>query len=143
MFKNFNQKDTLVGRIPHGEDLLTYIENFCTQNNIKNALISGIGGVNKLCFGYFDKKNKTYNKKEFSEFMEIVNLSGNISIKEGKPFPHLHISCADKDGKVLGGHLMPGTEVFAAEIMIQEFKGEKDLERIHDEKTGLMLWSTE
>ena len=143
MFKNFKFKKALIGRIPHGEDLLGYIENFCVENKITNAWLTGIGGVNKLCFGYFDKEKKAYIEKEFDEFMEIVNLTGNISLKDGKPFPHLHISCADKEGKVFGGHLMPKTEVFATEIIIQEFEGEKDLERTHDKKTGLMLWSTE
>ncbi len=38
-----------------------------------------------------------------------------------------------------GGHLMPGTIIFAAEYWIQELTGEA-IHREDDPQTGLMLW---
>ena len=64
---------------------------------------------------------------------------GNISLKDGEVFVHAHITLADHEGKCHGGHLMPDTNIFAAEYYVQELVGEK-LERKHDPETGLSLW---
>ena len=72
--------------------------------------------------------------------MEITNLKGNISVKDGNPFVHAHITLADKSGKCYGGHLAPGTVVFACEFLIEALDGPV-FERCLDEKTGLPLWT--
>jgi len=56
--------------------------------------------------------------------MEISSCLGNISLKDGEIFVHAHVTLADKEGRVLGGHLAPGTIIFAAECRITELKGE-------------------
>ena len=71
--------------------------------------------------------------------LEILSCTGNISIKEGRPFVHAHIMLADIHGATIGGHLFSDTVVFAGEIEIVELVG-TPLERRHDEVTGLMLW---
>ena len=65
----------------------------------------------------------------------------NISMRDGKPFVHVHILLSDAEGKVFGGHLMKGTKLFACEVTIDEFEGEQ-LERGQDERTGLFLWKS-
>jgi predicted DNA-binding protein with PD1-like motif len=64
---------------------------------------------------------------------------GNVSIKEGKPFLHLHIVVSDTDLRCWGGHLFPGSAVFAAEAHIQELEGGQRV-RMPDATTGLALW---
>jgi len=71
--------------------------------------------------------------------LEIASCTGNISIKDGEIFVQAHITLADMEGKAFGGHLMPGTEIFAAEFFVQELIGQ-DLVRAKDEITGLPLW---
>jgi predicted DNA-binding protein with PD1-like motif len=72
--------------------------------------------------------------------MEIVSLYGNISLKDGKPFAHVHVVLSDAKGNGRGGHLLPGrTPVFACELIIEEFDGEPPV-RLNDENTGLALW---
>jgi len=129
---------THILRVPKGEDLLPWIENFCVENEIKTGWITGIGGVEKLVFGYFDKEKKQYVSLERNEFLEVLTLNGNVSLKDGKPFVHLHITCADESGEAFGGHLMPGTSVFIAEIKIEE--SDEILGRKPDAETGLGLW---
>jgi uncharacterized protein len=65
---------------------------------------------------------------------------GNISLKDGNPMVHAHITLADEAGKAYGGHLIPGTVVFACEFILQVFE-QPLLERGFDEATGLPLWS--
>jgi predicted DNA-binding protein with PD1-like motif len=74
--------------------------------------------------------------------MEIVNCIGNVSLKEKTPVIQSHIVLADEHGKITGGHLFSETILFAGEIDLQEMIGEP-LERVYDEKTGLMLWNLE
>jgi hypothetical protein len=73
--------------------------------------------------------------------MEILNLHGNVSVREGKPFVHAHIVLSDARGRVFGGHVLPGTKLFACEIFIDEFEGE-ELVRVHDQRTGSYLWTS-
>ena len=70
--------------------------------------------------------------------MEIVSLNANLSLRNGKPFVHAHIALGDRDGRVYGGHLMPGTEIFVFEYVLTVGKG--FLERVHDPDLNLDLW---
>jgi predicted DNA-binding protein with PD1-like motif len=70
---------------------------------------------------------------------EIVGFVGNVSLRDGRPFLHAHATFADVSGATIGGHLLRGCVVFAAEVMIREL-GDVSLVRAHDEETGLALW---
>ena len=125
--------------VKHGEDLLKSITDFCIEKNIKSGFISVIGALQKAKFGYYSQGEKKYYENTKDEPVEIISGLGNISVKEGKPFVHIHISVADNKGNVFGGHLNPGCIVFAAECAIFELEGDL-LERKFDEVTGLSLW---
>ena len=58
---------------------------------------------------------------------------------DDRPFLHAHATFADATGACVGGHLLRGIEVFAAEVMIREISG-VSLVRLPDEETGLALW---
>ena len=125
--------------VKYGDDLLKTISTACLENNIKSGFITVIGALQKAKFGYYSQKEKRYRENSIKEPLEIISGLGNVSIKDGKPFVHLHISLADKKGNVFGGHLNEGCIVFAAECAIFELEGDK-LKRKFDELTGLSLW---
>ena len=129
----------LIGRLPHGEDLLRSIELICESYGIRMATFALIGAVSSATIGAYDQKQQVYVTIRKQIPLEIVTCSGNISLKEGKPFVHAHITLSDEEGKTLGGHLFSETTVYAGEIHIQELTGEP-LNREYDETTGLMLW---
>jgi len=130
---------TVIGQLPHGSDLLDGLTEFVQGKNIRLGRIQGIGATTHAVFAYYDQQTKTYNPIECKGGMEILSLSGNVSMRDGKPFVHAHIALSDGEGKVFGGHLMKGTTLFACEVTIDEFEGEI-LERGKDERTGLFLW---
>lgn len=129
-----------MGRFPYGKDLLEEINKVITSENIRSGEIRIIGAVSKAVFGYYDAQSKNYIYISKDEHMEILNATGNISVKDGKPFAHVHITLADKNGNAFGGHLMEGTIIFAAEFVITDY-GDNKLERVYDETTGLQLWN--
>ncbi len=139
--KSKRQKIKRVTWIPlkHGDDLLNSVSDFCLQNDIQAGFITAIGALQKAKFGYYDQKERKYQENSMEESVEIISCLGNVSIKDGKPFVHLHISVADDKGNVFGGHLNGGCLVFAAECAIFELAGDK-LERKPDKLTGLSLW---
>lgn len=132
-------KKTTWLRIKHGEDLLKAITEYCNNSNIKAGLVFVIGALQGGKYGYYNQQEQKYHENRVDEPVEIVSCLGNVSLKEGKPFVHAHISLADKEGKVSGGHLNEGCVVFAAECAIVELEGDL-LERKLDETTGLSLW---
>ncbi|MBM7555904.1 PPC domain-containing DNA-binding protein [Halanaerobacter jeridensis] len=127
------------GRLETGDDLAEELTEFVQGKEIKAGKISAIGAVQNATISYYDQETKEYGAKEFDEAMEIVNLEGNISLKDGEPIVHAHIALADEEGNVYGGHLEEGTTVFACEFVIQEYDGEA-LERGFHEMTELPLW---
>ncbi|MBI3193142.1 MAG: DNA-binding protein [Ignavibacteriae bacterium] len=136
---NYKLLRTIIGQLPHGSDLLESLAEIVQRENIKLGRISGIGATTHAVVAYYDQNMKKYNPLEFSGGMESLSLNGNVSIRDEKPFVHVHILLGDAEGKVFGGHLLSGTKLFACEVTIDEFEGEK-LERGFDEKTGLWLW---
>ena len=147
MWNNIYEPDkTLIGKFSYNDDLLEVLNKFCDENNIKTGWLSIIGAVRRVKLGYYEQEKQEYisfepvNSANGTTF-EIANATGNISIKDGKPFVHLHMVVTGKNGESYGGHAMPGTIVFAGEFIIQAFNG-KDLIRVKDEKTGLPLWKS-
>lgn len=138
---DYKLKRTIIGQLPHNTDLLEELTRFVQRENIRCGRINGIGATTHAIVAYYDQNGKKYNTMEFAGGMEILSLTGNVSIRDAEPFVHAHILLGDRRGNVFGGHLMPGTRIWACELFIDEFEG-KELDRIQDEKTGLFLWET-
>jgi len=139
-FNEYKQGRTFMGKFAHGSDLLEELTKFCTQNNVGCGELSLIGAVKSAKLGYYSQSSQKYTTHEFSGGLEILSCTGNISIKDGKSFCHVHVILSDGEGKAHGGHLMAGTIIYAAEFSIKEFLGET-LTRGFDETTKLPLWS--
>ena len=131
-----------LGRLPHGKDLITSIEDFCTASAIQMATFSVIGAVSSATVGAYDQKQHVYVTFTENAPLEILTCIGNVSLKDGAPAIHAHIVLGDEQGKITGGHLFSETILFAGEIDLQEFTG-KPLKRVYDNTTGLMLWNLE
>jgi predicted DNA-binding protein with PD1-like motif len=125
-------------RAEQGVDLKVYIESMAKRLGLKLAVVSCIGAVRRASLAYYDQERKVFlPPHEFNTPHEIVSCTGNIALKDGKEFAHLHMVLSDIEGKAFGGHVM-SAEVFAAEIHLRGVDGE--IKREHDEGTGLPLW---
>ncbi len=135
----FIQHRIFMGRLPYNEDLITSIENFCREANVKTGEFSAIGALSSVTTGIYDQKQQVYvTAVEKGEF-EILSCTGNISINDDAPIAHAHIILCGEDGRTFGGHLFSESILFAGEIVLRELAGET-LTRVYDETTGLMLW---
>lgn len=127
-------------RLPHGGDLSETLETFCARNDIRSAVFSLIGAVSIAVLGTYDQSQQVYATFTAEGDLEILSCTGNVSVKDGQPFVHAHVILAGEGGKTIGGHLFPGTLIFAGEAHILELAGPPPV-REHDPVTGLMLWN--
>lgn|SRR5438093_3571474 len=130
---------TFVGRLEIGDDLVESIERFCAERDVRAAWVNAIGAVKHASFAYYEQDEQRYLELESDQHHEIVGFVGNISIRDQKPFLHAHATFASRSGAAVGGHLLHGCQVFAAEITIREMTG-VELVRHPDEVSGLALW---
>jgi predicted DNA-binding protein with PD1-like motif len=129
-----------MGKLSYGCDLLEELTAICQKENIRLGRIEALGAVQRAHLGFYDQHTREYQFLALSQPLEITKLIGNVSLKDGKPFVHAHVTLADEEGKAFGGHLAPGTVVFACEFIIEVFDGPV-FERGLDEETGLPLWT--
>ncbi len=144
IYKRFDDK--LVIRLNKGEKLVESVREILEKENVKAGFLTGIGATNNLEVGLFDPKTKDYNIKKYEEDLEIANLCGNISNKDGKLYTHFHITCGRVEdnaqkgqipGSAIGGHLNEAIISLTAEIFVTIIDG--DINRVYDEDLGLNL----
>ena len=138
-YREVTPKQTFMGRLKFGGDLLEELTAVCEEKNIRLGKVEALGAVQKARIGYYDQQAREYDFLEMDEPLEITKLIGNISLRDGKPMVHAHITLADSQGNAYGGHLAPGTVIFATEFIITSYDG-PDYVRDYDEPTGLPLW---
>jgi uncharacterized protein len=106
-----------------------------TRESIRTALVSAIGGFSKVRIGYFDQGRKKYEEHDIEEELEVTSLLGNITIKDGKPFLHVHGTFGRRDLSVIGGHVMTATVSPLLEVVITPTTNRA--RRVFDESVGL------
>jgi len=126
-------------RVPTGDDLLGYLEDFVTANGIEAAWLSYLGAVQTAALRYYDQTEREYCDFHIHQHLEVISGMGNVSLLDDKPFIHTHAVFADASGRAFGGHVNHGCVVWALEVKIEEFEGPAPIRRF-DEPTGLSLW---
>jgi len=130
----------IIGRLAKGEDLLAALEKVAREQGITLGEVQAIGAVSQARVGYYKQVERKYYFLDLAHPLEILCLTGNISVKDGNPMVHAHVTLSDGDGRAFGGHLAEGTLVFACEFAIQEYQSATALVRRMDDPTGLFLW---
>jgi len=127
---------TIIARCERGEDLHACLSRLVQENNVRSGCFQVIGAVSRAKLGVFE--HGRYEWMEHDGTLEISSCTGNVSVKEGRPFVHCHAVFTDEKGTVLGGHLGEGCIVEpTAEIHLQVMEGE--IGRCMDPETGLWL----
>ena len=107
-------------RIDNNEDFFDILLKVSEKENITSAIIlSGIGMLKDFEIGYFNIEKKQYEIAFFEVPYELLSLTGNISLKDDKIFPHLHVALAGSDKNVIGGHLFKARVCNTVELFIK------------------------
>lgn len=133
-------QEPFVVRLPMGADLLEAITQAFRERSVPKAGFTLIGAVTHAVVAFYDVQARKYVNREFPGAWEIATCTGNVSEKDGETFVHAHITLSGDEFQCVGGHLMPGTIIFAAELFATPIPGKVPVRRF-DEPTGLFLWS--
>ncbi len=131
--------EVVMGRLERGDDLLEALTAVCRAEGVRLGRLEALGAVERAVVGFYDQDGLGYRYHELDEPLEILVLVGNVSLRDGQPTVHAHVVLGDAEGRALGGHLAPGTRVFACEYSVEILEG-GELHRGAHEPTGLPLW---
>ena len=124
-----------------GDNINKTFEAFAEVRGIGCAWLNGIGALEHPEVGYYSLEDKAYHRKTFKGEYELTSLIGNITIKEGKPFSHTHITFSNTEFRVFGGHLFNANITAAGEFIMQF--GSDEINREMNAEIGLPLWCLE
>lgn len=121
--------NTICTRLLPGEDVYDKITQICISNELKAGfVVCAVGSLKHLKMRLAD----SITIIDLEANYELLNMSGTVS-EHGL---HLHITVADAQGNVLGGHLLPGCQVKTTmELIINRVAG-VIFEREYDQTTG-------
>ncbi|MFC2061989.1 PPC domain-containing DNA-binding protein [Elusimicrobiota bacterium] len=134
MDKKLN-KNILAVRLYTGEQVIPCLEKAMKSTGKPLGIVmSGAGMMKEVKLGYFIGKGK-YKENAFMSPREIVSLSGNFVNTEKKVYTHLHVSLADDEGRVTGGHLKEALVHGTGEIFL--YVSNMKLTRKKEKETSL------
>lgn len=114
-----------------GDDVMAGLRTFAGRADLSAATFTGIGGFSDVTLGFFDLEKKDY------EQVEVVALTGNVTLAGADHRVHAHVVVAARDGVAHGGHLLEAHVRPTLEIMVVE--SPPRLRRRQDPQTGLAL----
>ena len=98
-------EDIVAIRLTEGEKLHDNIARVCEESNIDSAVVIGAAGmVREIRFGWFNGRD--YEIKDYDGVFELISLTGDVSVKDQKLYPHLHAAFSAPDHSTLGGHIL-------------------------------------
>ncbi len=128
--RSFGVKEIHVIRIDRGEEVVSSIVRACAERGIKAAVLTGLGLLSKAKLAVFNPEKEEYETFDVGTPMELASLTGNVSLKDERPFAHIHVVLGNREGTA-AGHLVEGYVGGTCEVAIIELEGElrRDLSR--------------
>jgi predicted DNA-binding protein with PD1-like motif len=108
--------------LERGEDLLDGLNRAVAELGVEAGTIQVIGALQEAVVGYFDPQAGEYRNIPTGH-VEISSGLGNVSIRDGSPFIHLHLALSGPDGSTVGGHAMEGCRAFVVEAYLRKLGG--------------------
>mgnify|MGYP001417912880 CR=1 FL=1 len=109
--------EALAVRLDEGEEAVSTLVSALQRHNITAGVIPTFIGALRDCRLILRKGHE----EKVESHVEVVG-NGNVSLYEGKPFVHLHVSAGNDKG-VWVGHLVEGTVDIFCEAMVIPISG--------------------
>jgi predicted DNA-binding protein with PD1-like motif len=125
--------------LDRGDDLLERLNAAAAELRLDAATLQIVGAVERLAVAYYRQDTHVYERHEYDAPHEISGGVGNVSLKDGKPFVHIHVTGSGSDGTAVAGHLVNGTRVFLIEAYFRRLDGPAPVRQL-EEDLGLPVW---
>jgi hypothetical protein len=101
-----------------GDEAFSGLLEFAEKYHVTSAHFTAIGALNGATLGWFDPQRKMYKKIPINGQHEVVGMSGDIALYQGKPVVHTHMVVGNPDGTTLGGHVLEAYVSPTLEVMV-------------------------
>src|ERR1700686_322232 len=89
-----------------GDEAFSGLLEFAEKYQLTSAHFTAIGALNRATLGWFDPQRKMYKKIPIDGQHEVIGMSGDIALYQGKPVVHTHMVVGSPDGTTRGGHVL-------------------------------------
>ena len=89
-----------------GDEAFSGLVEFAEKYHITSAHFTAIGALNRATLGWFDPQRKMYKKIPIDGQHEVIGMSGDIALYQGKPVVHTHTEVGTSDGTTRAGHVL-------------------------------------
>src|ERR1700732_1289378 len=86
-----------------GDEAFSGLLEFAEKYQVTSAHFTAIGAVNGATLGWFDPQRKMYKTIPVNGQHEVIAMSGDIALYQGKPLVHTHMLVGASDGSTRGG----------------------------------------
>ena len=131
-----------VVRLDVGDEIIACLTELQAAERFGFAQVTGLGAADEVEIGVFDPVAKRYHGNAFRGAFEITNLTANLSMMDGKPYVHAHMTFGDGEGHAHGGHLTRARISATGELLVlgwRDIRPETDVDRRFSEQVGLNL----
>ncbi|MDB6022373.1 MAG: hypothetical protein JWQ04_2230 [Pedosphaera sp.] len=101
-----------------GDEAFSGLHDFAEKYHVTSAHFTGIGAVSGATLGWFDPQRKMYKKIPINGQHEVIGMSGDIALYQGKPVVHTHMVVGTSDGTTRGGHVLAAEVSPTLEVMV-------------------------
>lgn len=102
------------------DEVVEQLRRFVQEHEIAAARFTAIGAFSSATLGFFDLQRQDYLRIDVSEQVEVLSMTGDVSLKDGKPDVHAHVVLGRRDGSTVGGHLLEARVRPTLELMLVE-----------------------
>ena len=120
-----------------GDEPISTLTKLAGDHGWRASRFTGIGAFRDAELAYFNWDTKAYERLRIDEQVEVLSLTGHVSVSDGAPAVHAHVVIGMRDGSARGGHLMAAHVRPTLEVTIVDAPAA--LERRTDEESGLPL----
>jgi len=101
-----------------GDEAFSGLLEFAQKYHVTSAHFTAIGALNGATLGWFDPRRKMYRKIPINGQHEVIGMSGDIALYQGKPVVHTHMVVGTSDGTTRAGHVLAAYVSPTLEVMV-------------------------
>jgi predicted DNA-binding protein with PD1-like motif len=101
-----------------GDEAFSGLVEFAEKYHVTSAHLPAVGALNGATLGWFDPQRKMYKKIPIVGQREVIGMSGDIALFQGKPVVHTHMVLGNSDGTTRAGHVLAAYVSPTLEVMV-------------------------
>jgi predicted DNA-binding protein with PD1-like motif len=105
-------------RFADGDEILSGITELAIREHISAGYVIGIGGLSSAVLGFGDPAVGAIKMIPVEQKSELASLTGNITIRNGRPVVHAHAVLGLADGSSKAGHVVSAHVAPIAEVTV-------------------------